>query len=590
MRTVGLGIQDFEKIRQEDLFYVDKTDFIAKWYRKHDDITLITRPRRFGKTLTIDMLNCFFSLSYAGRAELFAGLAINRDGEMMTLQGTCPTIKLSLSSVKAETFDGFLIAMSGRIARLLRNYRYLLDSDLLFEDEKEMFRKMAKTLPVIPDRHRERQKYLEYIYGLTHILQALSGWLSDYHGKKVFIFLDEYDTPIQASYIHHYYDDAIAVMREFFSETLKENEYLGRAVITGITQIAKESLFSEMNNLAVCSIISGGYEDAFGFTEREMNQILEEYDLTGKKEQVRLWYDGFTVGHETSIYNPWSVTNYLSRRQYPPEDYWASSGGVGLIDYLLRRSGEGLQKGFEILLSGGMIEKRIREDLRFPQLEKDENAAWSLLIAAGYVKTVAAGEKEEVPVSMDGVHLPRTRLVLTNYECLVCLSDLVHDWFTSDDGNFMEKFARALLLHDLDEMNRQMQKVVLQCVSGFDSGIKPSKGKTAPENFFHAMTLGMLTCLSDTYYVRSNRESGYGRFDVSIEPRNRGENPDAFILEFKVYSEKDGDHDLADTARRALLQIEEKHYDAELLDKGFASHHICKYGFGFRGKEVLILS
>ena len=595
MRAVGLGIQEFEKIRNGNLFYVDKTGFISDWYKKSDDITLITRPRRFGKTLTMDMLNCFFSASYAGRADLFEGLAVSRDPDMMKLQGTVPTIKISFSSVKGDSFDSFLIAMTGRIARLLKHYRYLLNSDALTEDEKDLFRKLAKAVPDIPDRINTGKRYLEFLYGLTHILQSLSGWLSEYHGKKVYIFMDEYDTPLQAAYIHHYYDDAIAIMREMFSETFKENEYLGRAVITGITRIAKESLFSEMNNLAVCSVISGGYDKAFGFTKQEMDSILEEYGLTDKKELVQFWYDGFTAGHETEIYNPWSVINYLSRKDYPPEDYWAKSGGVSLIDSLLRRSGTGLKEGFEDLLAGGVIERRIREDLIFPQLDRDENAVWSLLIAAGYVKPVPENSLQNSdadylkPLSMTEPDLPKTRISLTNYETMLCLYELVKGWFTSDAGNYMENFAQALLADDLPEMNRQMRQVILLCGSFFDTGTKPSEGNTAPENFFHALTLGILTCLSGSFFIKSNRESGFGRFDVMLAPKCPERNPDAFLLEFKVYSKKAGDRSVEDTALRARQQIDDKKYCAELQERGITSDRIRKYGFGFRGKEVVIV-
>lgn len=587
MRVAGVGIQEFEKIRKNGQFYIDKSAFIARWYRGNDDITLITRPRRFGKTLTMDMLNCFFSTSYAGRADLFEGLAVSRDAEMMQLQGTIPAIKISLASVKAEDFDSFLLAVAGRIARLLRQYRYLLQGDALLEDEKDLFRKMSRTVPQIPDREKERNKYREFIYSLTHILQALSEWLTGYHGKKVYIFMDEYDTPVQAAYMHHYYDEAIAVMRELFSETLKENEYLDRAVITGITRIAKESLFSDMNNLAVSSVIAGGYEDVFGFTQEEMGEILKEYGLLARKDLVRFWYDGFTIGLKSGIYNPWSVINYLARKENPPEDYWAQSGGVGLIDRLVRHSGDGMKEDFAALLNGGVIEKDIREDLVFPMLDTDENAVWSLLIAAGYVRPA-----RNMPDSIEdaGISAPsKTRLCLTNHESLLCMHYMVKGWFGTRTGNYMVEFADALLRDDLLEMNLKMQQVVMTCASSFDSGVKPSRGDVQPESFFHALALGMLTCLSEDFRVTSNRESGFGRYDVCMEPRDLDKTPFACLMEFKVFDNKEGDKSLEDTARRALRQIGEKAYDAELLGKGIPKNRIRRYGFGFRGKEVRIL-
>ena len=581
MRTVGLGIQEFEKIIGGNLFYVDKTDFIAAWYRKHDDITLITRPRRFGKTLTIDMLNTFFSNVYAGRKALFDGLAVSRDEEMMALQGIFPTIKISFAGVKGTTFREFLRGLGGRIAMLLGRYRFLLEDGFLREDEKSAFAEMARVVPHIPDPGKEPEPYEEYLFTLTHILHLLSGWLYRYFGRKVLIFMDEYDTPLQAAWMYHYYDEAITVMRDLFAETFKENEFLGRAVITGITRIAKESLFSDMNNLAVCSVISGGYDRTFGFTQEEMSQILEEYGLKDREELVRFWYDGFTIGEATGLFNPWSIASFLSNRTKSPQGYWARSGGVGLIDDLVRRGGISLKEGFEVLLGGGSIVRRIRDDLIFPWLDGDENAVWSMLMAAGYVKPLTA--------PCDMARLP---IALTNHESLVSLSEMVNGWFSTKSGNFMERFAEALLADDLYEMNETMQQVVLTCASSFDSGIKPSDGNVQPENFFHALTLGMLTCLSEEYRVSSNRESGFGRYDVCIGPRAvPSEHRDMFaaVLEFKVFDKNKGDRDTKDTARRARNQIEEKAYDTELLAEGVPSDCIRKYGFGFCGKEVVIL-
>ena len=587
MRVVGRGIQEFEKIRNNNQFYVDKTSFISDWYRNNDDITLITRPRRFGKTLTIDMLYSFFSTSFADRADLFEGLTISRDERMMAMQGTVPAIKVSFSGVKGKTFDQFLIGIAGKIAEVLYQHRYLLKDSVLSEGDKKILEQMSQLSPEIPDRERENRKYVEYLHRLTKSLHFLSLWLYLTHGKKVFIFMDEYDTPIQTAWINHYYEDAIEVMRDLFSETFKDNGWMERAVITGITRIAKESLFSEMNNLVVCSMVCGGYDRAFGFTKEEMDGILEEYELTSKKALVQSWYDGFTIGEETGIYNPWSIVNYLSNRNRPPQDYWAQSGGVGLIDHLVRRGSVSLKKGFELLLGGDMIKREISEDLIFPMLDVDENAVWSLLVAAGYVRPEVG---ESGPASSE------TGLCLTNYETKLSLSKMVKAWFNTRTGNHMNAFAGALLADDLWEMNEAMQQVVLNSASSFDSGLKPSAGTVQPENFFHALTLGMLTCLSDNYRVTSNRESGFGRYDVCIEPLGTKSDVGksskplfAAVLEFKVFDREKGDRTLEDTAKRARKQIDEKVYDADLLSRGIPKDAIRRYGFGFRGKEVVIV-
>lgn len=605
MRTVGIGIQDFEKVRSNNQFYVDKTAFIAKWYRSNDDITLITRPRRFGKTLTMDMLHCFFSMTHAGRSDLFSGLAIEEDAEMMCLQGTFPTISLSLAGVKGDTFEAFLLSLAGRLGEALRGHRNLLEGDLLDPEEKSLFLEMSRLTPRIPDSRAEKKKYREYLYDLTHLMKTLSGWLFSCYQKKPLLFLDEYDTPLQHAWLHHYYDEAVSIMRELFSESFKENKWLGRGVITGITRIAKESLFSDMNNLAICSVISGGYDAVFGFTREEMAEILDEYGLSEKGDLVRFWYDGFTVGQETGIYNPWSVLNFLARRERPPQDYWAQSGGLGLVDHLMRGGGIALKEGLEALLRGEVIERTIQEDLVFPRLEYDENSVWSLLVAAGYLKPLLAGgnpsgkdpSKDEsfdgyLQMASSGSLFPsgmETRLALTNYESRICLHKMVKGWFDTRSGNYMENFASALLRDDLQEMNDQLQHVLTECASGFDSGVKPAKKGPQPENFFHGLTLGMLTCLSGQFRVTSNRESGFGRYDVSLEPSDPQRSPFAFLLEFKVFDEKEGDSSIEDTAHRARRQIEDRRYDADLTAKGFAPGRIRKYGVGFRGKEVKIV-
>ena len=598
-RTVGVGIQEFEKIRANQQFYVDKTAFIGDWYRSNDAITLITRPRRFGKTLTIDMLYCFFALSYLGRADLFHGLAVSSDPEMMALQGSFPVIRISFSGLKAENFPAFLIGIAGRISRVLAHFRYLSDEGMLLAKEQDLFEEMSEAIPKVPDRNNEPGAYAEYIYKLTHIFQILSGWLRRCHGKKVLIFMDEYDTPVQTAYMHHYYEDAMSVMRELFSETFKENEHLDRAVITGITRIARESLFSEMNNLAICSLLSGGYETAFGFTQEETEAALIEYGIEDRKGLVKFWYDGFTIGGESGIYNPWSVLCYLSRRQYPPQAYWAQSGGLGLVDVLLKRGGYGLKEGFEVLLGCGAIEKPVREDLVFPRLETDENAVWSLLIAAGYVreetKSAGSAEKrggaalsEEEQYALESPVRVKKRLVLTNYEARVSLGEMVMGWFETPSGNFMERFAEALLQNDISGMKEEMRQILLLSISSFDSGDKPSGSFVKPENYFHGLTLGMLTCLMGRYHVTSNRESGFGRYDVCLEPLS-GAGRNAYILEFKIYDPK-LDHTLKDTALRARRQIDIRAYDTELMGRGYAREAIRKFGFGFRGKEADIVS
>lgn len=430
MRTVGIGIQDFEKIRKDDLFYVDKTVFIRDWYKKKDDVTLITRPRRFGKTLTLNMLSCFFSLSYQDRKDLFHGLAIEKDREMMELQGTFPSISLSLASVKPETYRDLLMQLSDCIAELYDEHRFLIGSAALSADDVQLFSAISKKNHIPPSRDKEETAYLQFTGRLMNSLRWLSGWLTEYYGKKVFIFLDEYDTPLQSAYLAGFYEEAIPLMRTLFSHTFKTNKYLDRAVITGITRIAKESLFSDLNNPALSSVMHGGYDTVFGFTGNEVEQILSEYGLMDKKEELQFWYDGFSIGEETGIYNPWSLTNYLSKVGPHPEAYWAQSGGVKLLDHLIRRGSGALHENLQCVMQGVPIAAEVSEDLVFTDLDEDDNAVWSLLVASGYLKPVSTKEGEVL-------------LALTNYEAQISFRQLGKRWFRRKSFGFHDTICKC---------------------------------------------------------------------------------------------------------------------------------------------------
>ena len=570
MRTVGIGIQSFEEMRRDKRqFYVDKTDFLRDWYYKNDSVTLITRPRRFGKTLTMDMVNCFFSMAYEGRTELFQDLNVSKDKDLMNLQGTLPVISLSFASVKAKSFHEFLISITGIYAGLFSKFSYLADSPSLTKEDRELFAEIRKKNKKIPNDENELLAYEERI---TSGLQWLSEWLYSHHKKKVIILLDEYDKPLQEAFMHHYYDECISVIRTLFLKTFKENEYLSRGIITGITRITKESLFSDLNNLVVCSVLSGGYDTVFGFTSDEMEKIITEFELENSREVLRAWYDGFTIGKETDIYNPWSVINYLANRHAEPRDYWAQSGGVGLLDQIVRRGKPQLQDQFQVLLRGGCIAPEITEDLAFPDLYQDDRAVWSLLVSAGYLKP--QGEK---------------KLTFTNYEAKQSLEKMVRNWFFLGSEDYIGNFVKAMLSGSLSQMNEEFSKIVLICASSFDSGIKPSLGSTQPENYFHGLATGLLVGLLGKYDLTSNSESGLGRYDLVLEPVDRKAHPYAYILEFKVFSQEEGDKTIADTAKRAKRQIEEKKYDTKLLSRGFGKGEILKFGVGFRGKEALIV-
>lgn len=475
-RTVGIGIQGFAKIRENQYFYVDKTDFIREWWESGDDVTLITRPRRFGKTLNMSMLEQFFSLEYADRGDLFRDLSIWKEEKYRRLQGTYPVISLSFANVKEGCYQSVVLRICQLLTDLYHQNDFLLQGKLLSEREKEEYCRVSMDMPEVV---------------ATMALHKMSEYLFRYYGKKVIILLDEYDTPLQEAYAGGYWKELVGFTRSLFNTTFKTNIYLERAIMTGITSVSKESVFSDLNNLEVVTTTSEKYETAFGFTGQEVREALAEYGFSGQMAKVKSWYDGFTFGNRRDIYNPWSILNFLDKGRLSA--YWANTSSNSLVGRLIR------------------------------------------------------------------------------------------EWF-SDFTPAYNEFVKALLSGDVETMNEYMNYVALETFSSFDTGRKVSVN-TEPERFYHSFVLGLLVELRGRYILTSNRESGYGRYDVLLEPVN--DRDDAIIIEFKVFHPAK-EKKLADTVKAAHMQIEEKQYAAVLEAKGIQKSRTRKYGIAFEGKRVLI--
>ena len=558
-KAISIGIQGFSDLREQDCFFVDKTNFIKEWWGKRDVVTLITRPRRFGKTLNMSMLDCFFSNKYANRADLFEGLSIWQDETYRKLQGTYPVIFLSFAAVKAGNLEDAKTQIKQEITRLYWENRNLMKEDIFGEDERELYYRTTVKMDDVTAQDS---------------LRNLSVWMERYYGKKVIILLDEYDTPMQEAYVQGYWDEFTSFVRSLFNASFKTNPYLERAIMTGITRVSKESIFSDLNNLRVVTTTSNLYADCFGFTEEEVFAALDEYGMSDKKDEVKQWYDGFTFGEHRDIYNPWSITNYLDEHRLYP--YWASTSSNGLVSRLIRTASADVKEKMEDLLRGQAIIVNFDEQIVYNQLDDNEEAIWSLLLASGYLKVQN--------IDYRGIILePWYTLDITNIETLSMFMTMFRGWFKNKDANYND-FVKALLKGSLKEMNIYMNDVALATFSSFDTGKKPSE-KSQPERFYHGFVLGLLVELRDRYQIRSNRESGYGRYDVMLTPVT--EVDDAIVIEFKVH-EPDEEKSLQDTVRTALDQIKEKNYDAELLLQGIPADRIRHYGFAFEGKKVLI--
>ncbi len=558
-RRVAIGIQDFGKLLKHNCFYVDKTLFIKEWWENMDDVTLITRPRRFGKTLTMSMLEQFFSVNYAQEKAVFEKLNIWEYEEYRGLQGTYPVIFLSFSRVKGNSYPYTRMMMNQILTEMYGRNRYLLDGDLLSEAEKKYFHEVCDTMQE---------------HTAVAAIHRLSEFLYRFYKKKPLIFLDEYDTPMQEAYLGGYWEEMSAFIRAMFNASFKENPYMERAILTGITRVSKESVFSDLNNLKVITTTSVKYETSFGFTEEEVLAALAEYGLLRQKQDVKRWYDGFRFGNRDSIYNPWSIINFLDERQL--RAFWVNTSSNSMVGKLIHSGGAQMKLVMEELLLGRSFQTYLDEEIVFKQLNKSKTAVWSLLLASGYLKALQ--------VKQNSTDKQEYVLALTNKEVCMMFDEMVMGWFSNQRLDY-DEFSKALLAGNKEFMNEYLNEIAEETFSSFDTGAKPSEFKQ-PENFYHGFTLGLIAGLRNIYHITSNRESGYGRYDVVLEPFNQDVD-DGIILEFKVRDTKK-EASLQETVDAALRQIAEKKYAAALLAKGIKPQRIRIYGIAFQGKHILL--
>ncbi|MBR3314067.1 MAG: AAA family ATPase, partial [Atopobiaceae bacterium] len=502
------------------------------------------------------------SREFAGRGEeLFGGLDVWADPEMRELQGTVPVVAMSFARVKGATFAETLDGLRRVIRTAVEAHDYLSDSGALTDGDRAFLARVSDDMPASV---------------AADAINQLCSMLRRHHGVAPVVLLDEYDAPMECAWTHGYWDEASDFMRQLMNATFKTNPAMGRGLITGVTRVSRESIFSDLNNLEVVTTSSPKYRESFGFTQGEVDDALAEYGLADKREDVRDWYDGFTFGGAGHVYNPWSVTKFLEGGG-TFRAYWANTSGNGLVSDVVRRGDRRLKADFETLLSGGEVAKVIDEQVVFSELRTRPDAAWALLLAAGYVTCPGP-----VPVNPEETSRP---LRLTNHEVELAFDRMVRGWFAEDEAD-LDDFARALLAGDAEGATDYLASVTLYCMSAFDGARRPAERE--PERFYHGLVLGLLAHLRGRWSVESNRESGYGRYDVALVPACGASGADpAVVMEFKVFDPRH-EQALEDTVGRARRQIEDRAYVAGLVARGIDESRIRTYGIAFRGKEVLV--
>ena len=546
---IGIGESNFKILRLKNYYFIDKSLYIKDIIDNTSKVILVTRPRRFGKTLNMSMLRYYFDIKGKDNKELFKGLKIMEQDENYTSKlGYYPVIYLTLKDVNDRNFHNMLLDLKTAMINMYKEHMYLLNSDKIYEFEKN------KINDILNAREDE--------IALKNAVKDLSEYLNRYYGRPVILLVDEYDVPLQSAYVKGYYDEAIEFLKGFYNSTFKDNEYLEKTVLTGVSRIAKESLFSGMNNFKVFTIMDNEFADDFGITTEEMKKVISDFNVEENEEEIKKWYDGYKIGNVEGIYNPWSILNYLTDKQLKP--YWVNTSSNDLIKMTFRKSNSIKEKMIK-LLNDEAVEVTIDLETIIVGIEEKEENIWGLMLQTGYLKV------EEVVSLEERIY----KVKLPNNEIKDLFRSIIRDWFSNKvEGNDLRSILEDLITLRLEDFERKFKKLVIEMFSFFDVG------ENTAENFYHAFVLGMLVGLKDKYFVKSNRESGYGRYDIMLEPKDK--NGNSFIMEFKI-SENMEEENLEKLIEEAKKQIEEKKYEQELKEKGFTN--ITKMIFAFKGKE-----
>ena len=554
MKRLPIGISDFKKIREENRYFVDKSLFIKEIIEENGEITLLPRPRRFGKTLNLSMLKYFFEKvdDKKESKKLFSNLLIKKEEIFEKHFCQYPVIYLTFKDIKYLTFEESLNSIKRLIADEFRRHAYLLESKALNDFQKEDFKSIAS---IAADAS---------LFGVS--LHNLSNYLFIHHKKKPLILIDEYDTPIHTAYSHGYYEEVTAFFKSFFGAGLKDNPNIFKGVLTGILRVSRESIFSDMNNLAVYTIARDEYSQYFGFTKDEVLEFLRVYKTENRMKDIKYWYDGYIFG-DTTIYNPWSILNFMSSKDKQCRPYWANTSSNQIIKSLIKTSSRKVKEEMYNLLKNIPVIKRIEENIVFEDLTKKDSVIYSFLLFCGYLK------------AFDRKHIDRKdyyKLLIPNLEVKQIFEDVILQWIEESYESYkLKTMLDALLAGEVEIFEELLGDFVIETLSYFDVA-----GKNV-EKVYQAFILGLLVNLSHSYEINSEKESGFGRYDISVVPKDKSKK--AVIMELKTIRKNETKEE---ALKAALSQIEERKYEAAVSQTGVKD--ICKLGVVFDGKKVWV--